>query len=196
MRFERSALWTTAVCLASLLLALSASAAPTPAPTPAPSLDNVTCLSCHDGKKNKPEVPGADNKPRLLRSIPSDKFGQGVHANMQCVACHSDIVDNAEKGNAHTKNPAVALKKVDCAGCHEELWEQTLKRGKSEERPRLGVVFKNIEAYRKSFHARPNADDKTQPNAKCDQCHDTHTFNVPPKNSPAHTQWRLSIPEV
>ena len=196
MRFERSALWTTAVCLASLLLALSASAAPTPAPTPAPSLDNVTCLSCHDGKKNKPEVPGADNKPRLLRSIPSDKFGQGVHANMQCVACHSDIVDNAEKGNAHTKSPAVALKKVDCAGCHEELWEQTLKRGKSEERPRLGVVFKNIEAYRKSFHARPNADDKTQPNAKCDQCHDTHTFNVPPKNSPAHTQWRLSIPEV
>ena len=30
MRFERSALWTTAVCLASLLLALSASAAPSP----------------------------------------------------------------------------------------------------------------------------------------------------------------------
>ena len=196
MRLERSALWTTAVCLASLLLALSAGAAPAPTPTPPPSLDNATCLSCHDGKKSKLEVPGAENKPRLLRSIPSDKFAQSVHANMQCVACHSDIVDNADKANAHTKDPAVALKKVDCAGCHEELWEQTVIRGKTAERPRLGVVAQNIEAYRKSFHARPNADDKTQPNAKCDNCHDTHSFNVPPKNTPQHTQWRLSIPEV
>ena len=62
--------------------------------------------------------------------------------------------------------------------------------------PRLGVVAKNIEAYRKSFHARPNADDKSKPNAGCDNCHDTHSFNVPPKNTPQHTQWRLSIPTV
>jgi cytochrome b subunit of formate dehydrogenase len=60
----------------------------------------------------------------------------------------------------------------------------------------MGVVAKNIEAYRKSFHARPSADDKTKPNAACDNCHDTHSFNVPVKNTPQYTQWRLSIPTV
>ena len=188
MRLARSALWAILVCLGSVFLAIPASAQPT--------LDNATCLTCHDGKKSKPEVPGTDGKPRALRSVASDKFGQGVHANMQCVACHTDIADNAEKGNAHAKDPALALKKVDCAGCHEELWEQTQKRGKASERPRLGVVAKNIEAYKKSFHARPNTDDKTKPNASCDNCHDTHSFNVPAKNTPQHTQWRLSIPTV
>ena len=188
MRLARSALWAILVCLGSVFLAIPASAQPT--------LDNATCLTCHDGKKSKPEVPGTDGKPRALRSVAADKFGQGVHANMQCVACHTDIADNAEKGNAHAKDPALALKKVDCAGCHEELWEQTQKRGKASERPRLGVVAKNIEAYKKSFHARPNTDDKTKPNASCDNCHDTHSFNVPAKNTPQHTQWRLSIPTV
>ena len=188
MRLARSALWAILVCLGSVFLAIPASAQPT--------LDNATCLTCHDGKKSKPEVPGTDGKPRALRSVASDKFGQGVHANMQCVACHTDIADNAEKGNTHAKDPALALKKVDCAGCHEELWEQTQKRGKASERPRLGVVAKNIEAYKKSFHARPNTDDKTKPNASCDNCHDTHSFNVPAKNTPQHTQWRLSIPTV
>jgi hypothetical protein len=160
MRLARSALWAFLVCLASGLLAIPASAEPT--------LDNTTCLTCHDGKKGKLEVPGVDGKARALRSVAPDKFSEGVHANMQCVACHTDIADNADKGNAHAKDPALALKKVDCAGCHEELWQQTVKRGKESERPRLGVVAKNIEAYRKSFHARPNADDKTKPNAACD----------------------------
>ena len=188
MRVVRSALWAIFVCLAGATSAFAADAAR--------PLDNATCLTCHEGKKGKLEVPGTDGKPRALRSIPGDKFGQSVHANMQCVACHSDIVDNAEKGNLHAKDPVTELNKVDCAGCHQDLWDQTVKHGRAADKPRLGVVAKNIEAYRKSFHARPNADDKTQPNAKCDNCHDTHTFNVPAKNTPQHTQWRLSIPNV
>ncbi len=188
MRLVRSALWASFVCLVSVLLALPANAAP--------SLDNATCLTCHDGKKGKLEVAAADGKARALRSVASDKFGQSVHATMQCVACHSDIVDNAEKGNLHVKNTAEPLKKVDCAGCHEELWEQTKKRGMEEKSPRLGLVAKNIEAYRASFHARPNADDKTKPNATCDNCHDTHSFNVPKKDTPEHTKLRLGIPAV
>ena len=198
MRRARSALWAAVVCLASLIsvLPLSAATLPPPAPAAPPSLDNATCLSCHDGKKHKLEVPGAEGKPRALRSVEPDKFAKGVHANMQCVACHTDIVDDAAKGNLHAKDPAVELKKVDCAGCHLELWEQTEKYGKASERPRLGVVAKNIEAYKKSFHARPNADDKTKPNASCDNCHDTHTFNVPPHNSPQRAQWRMAIPGV
>ena len=196
MRLERSVLWAIFVCLLSVFLVLPANAAPAPAPATPPSLDNASCLTCHDGKKGKLEVPGSDGKARALRSVAGDKFAQSVHANMQCVACHTDITDNADKANAHAKNPAQALKKVDCAGCHTELWEQTEKFGKGAERPRLGVVAKNIEAYKKSFHARPNSDDKTKPNAGCDNCHDTHSFNVPPKGSPQRTQWRLQIPAV
>ena len=186
-------LFSAGLCLPSLAASDTASAT---APASLATLDNATCLSCHDGKKGNLEVPGADGKPRALRNLARDKFDQSVHANMQCVACHTDIVDNAGKGNIHAKDPAAALKKVDCAGCHEELWQQTVKRGKENERPRLGVVAQNIAAYRKSFHARPNADDKTKPNAACDNCHDTHSFNVPTKDSPQRNQWRLSIPTV
>ncbi len=166
------------------------------AAAPAASLDNATCLTCHDAKKPKLEVKDAQGKPRALHGIPSDKFGQSVHSMMQCVTCHSDIKDNAEKGNVHAKNTTEPLKKVDCAGCHQELWELTQKRGRAEDRPRLGVVAKNIEAYRKSFHARPSSEDKTKPNAECNNCHDVHSFNVPAKNTPEYTQWRLSIPNL
>jgi len=145
MRLVRPALWATLISLAGVFLALPAAAEPT--------LDNATCLSCHDGKKGKLAVPPTEGKGRELRAIPADKFAQSVHATMPCVSCHADIVDNAEKGNLHVKNTAEPLKKVDCAGCHEELWEQTQKRGRAEERPRLGLVAKNIEAYKKSFHA-------------------------------------------
>src|ERR1035437_232009 len=186
-------LFSAGLCLPSLA---ASDTAPAAAPASLATLDNATCMSCHDGKKGNLEVPGADGKPRALRNLARDKFDQSVHANMQCVACHTDIVDNAGKGDIHAKDPAAALKKVDCAGCHEELWQQTVKRGRENERPRLGVVAKNIEAYRKSFPARPNADDKTKPNAACDNCHDTHSFNVPTKDSPQHNQWRLGIPNV
>jgi cytochrome b subunit of formate dehydrogenase len=57
----------------------------------------------------------------------------------------------------------------------------------------LEVVAKNIEAYKASFHARPNTDDKTKPNASCDNCHDTHSFNVPAKDTEAYKKWRLGI---
>jgi cytochrome b subunit of formate dehydrogenase len=160
-----------------------------------PSLDNASCLSCHDGNKGKLEVPGADGNKRELRHVAADKFGQGVHAKLSCVACHANIKDKAENDNAHAKQ-AQAASKVDCAGCHLDLWEQAKKAGKAQEKPRLEVVVKNIEAYKNSFHARPNEDDKTRPNASCDNCHDTHSFNVPAKDSPQHDPWRLSIPQT
>ncbi|NKE67186.1 cytochrome C [Ramlibacter sp. RBP-2] len=178
-------------------LGLGGLAAPAAAQSPAPAveakLDNATCLTCHDGKKGKLEVPTPAGKPRALHVVDPQKFQAGVHARMECVACHTDIKDNAEKGNVHARDPAQPLAKVDCASCHQDLWDQTVKRGRTEERPRLGVVARNIEAYRKSFHARPNADDKTKPNASCSNCHDTHSFNVPAKNTPEYTQFRLGI---
>jgi cytochrome b subunit of formate dehydrogenase len=185
--------WLLGVCLSLPGLAQTA-AAPVAAPAAtAPALDNATCLTCHDGKKGKLEVPGADDKPRALHSVAPDKFGESVHATMQCVACHTDITDNAEKGNLHAKEPAQKLKKVDCAGCHQGLWEQAQKDGTAKSKPRLGLVAENIDAYKKSFHARPNADDKTRPNASCDNCHDTHAFKVPAKGTPQYAEYRLGI---
>ncbi len=182
--------WLAGACLGLAGVGAAAEQAP------AAALDNTTCLGCHDAKKAKIEVRDAQGKARPLHGIPSEKFGQSVHSMMQCVTCHSDIKDNAEKGNVHAKNTAQPLKKVDCAGCHQDLWEQTQKHGRAADRPRLGIVAKNIEAYRASFHARPSSEDKTKPNATCDNCHDVHSFNVPPKNTPEYTQWRLSIPNV
>ena len=182
-------------CLALLGIGTDA-AAQAAAPAAEAALDNANCLNCHDGKKGKLEVATAAGKPRALNAIPPDRFQKSVHSQMQCVACHTDIKDNAQKGNVHARDTSQPLKKVDCAGCHEELWEQTQKRGRAADRPRLGEVAKNIEAYKKSFHARPNAEDKTKPNATCDNCHNVHTFNVPAKNTPEHTQWRLSIPAM
>jgi cytochrome b subunit of formate dehydrogenase len=159
-----------------------------------PKLDNAGCLACHDGKKGKLEVATPAGKPRALHAVDPQKFGKGVHAQMECVACHTDIKDNADKARSHERDPATPVAKVDCAGCHQELWDQTVKRGRADERPRLKAVATNIENYRKSFHARPNPDDKTRPNATCSECHDTHSFNVPAaKNTPEHTQWRLGI---
>jgi cytochrome b subunit of formate dehydrogenase len=178
------------------LSGVAAHAAEQAAAAPGAGLDNATCLSCHEAKKSKIEVRDNQGKPRPLHGIPADKFGQSVHFTMQCVTCHTDIKDNAEKGNAHAKNTAQPLKKVDCAGCHQELWELTQKHGRASDRPRLGVVAKNIEAYRKSFHSRPSSEDKTKPNAECNDCHDVHSFNVPPRNTPEYTQWRLSIPSI
>jgi len=174
-------------------LAQTPAAAPAASPAPAKSLDNATCLSCHDGKKGKLEVPVADGKPRKLASVAPDAFAKGVHAKMDCVACHTDITDNADKGNQHAREAGQPPKKVDCAGCHQNLWEQAQKDGTAKSRPGLGVVADNIAAYKKSFHARPNADDKTRPNASCDNCHSTHSFNVPPKGTPQHDQFRLGI---
>ena len=106
MRIKAFPLLWWLVWLLSALLSLPSMAASdtaaAAAPAAPPTLDNASCLSCHDGKKGKLEVPAPEGKKRELRSVASAKFGQSVHANMQCVACHTDIVDNADKDNAHT----------------------------------------------------------------------------------------------
>src|SRR5215208_3464069 len=111
------------------LAGVAAHAAEQAVAAPGARLDNATCLTCHEAKKSKIEVSDANGKARPLHGIPADKFGQSVHFTMQCVTCHTDIKDNAEKGNAHARNTAQPLKKVDCAGCHQELWELTQKHG-------------------------------------------------------------------
>ncbi|OIQ99049.1 formate dehydrogenase-O subunit gamma [mine drainage metagenome] len=152
-------------------------------------LGNATCLSCHEDKKL--EMVGPSGKLRPLRTIEGDKFAKGVHSDMRCVACHQDITD----ATAPHKSGA-AVQKVDCVRCHENLWEAVKKEGLTKEKERLGLVVLNIEAYKESLHARPNRDDKTHANATCDDCHDTHYFNVPPKGTTKRTEWHLTIPNV
>ncbi len=151
----------------------------------AQKLDSATCLGCHDGKKDKIEVKGPDGKKRPLRALDHERFGKGVHAKMDCASCHQDIVDDKAP---HEKGP---LPKADCAGCHQDLWAKAQKEGKDKDKPRLGIVAQNIEAYRKSFHAQPSKQDPASPKAKCNDCHEAHYFDVPPLGSPARKgAWR------
>jgi len=153
-------------------------------------LDNATCQSCHDGNQKEIKVPGAEGKMRPLHVIAEDKYAQSVHAKMLCVDCHKEIINSAAP---HKKDLKL---KVGCVQCHQDLWETAKKENKTKEKPRLGVVVENIELYKKSFHARPNQDDPTKVNSSCNDCHDTHSFNVPPKGTAERTNWNLTVPDT
>ena len=183
--------WTAAAGLLAIFLCAPAGHAEA-----APRLDNATCLSCHDGRKGKLEIATAEGASRELRSVAADALRKSVHASMDCVTCHTDIQDNAESGNAHHKDPVLTAARKDCIACHEDLWQTVKKENRAKDWPRLGVVAENIVDYKGSLHARPNQDDPTHANATCEDCHSSHSFNVPPKNSPDYAEWRLGIPKA
>jgi|GEM_PF-2218719 Prokaryotic cytochrome b561. len=172
-----------AACLAFLL--------PAPALADAAKLDNAGCLECHDSSKKKIEVPGKDDEKRALAHINAGKFGKGIHADMQCVACHKEITDS--KAN-HAK--ARGIKPANCVDCHQALWETARQEKGADEKSRLGLVVRNIEAYKSSFHAKPDKDDPSRPMATCEDCHNSHEFNVPPKGSERRTAWHKGIPDT
>ena len=157
---------------------------------PLPTLDNATCLTCHGASKDGIKAPGANGDSRPLRGIDNTKFGKSVHGEMQCIACHKDIVD------AVTPHKKSTGQKAECVTCHLDLWEAAKKENLTKEKERMGVVARNIENYRNSFHARPNKEDKSHANAVCDDCHNTHTFNVPPQGTSRRSDWHLTIPNV
>ncbi|RZI44739.1 cytochrome C [Herbaspirillum sp. HC18] len=150
-------------------------------------LDNATCLGCHDGSK---KLEAKDGKTAMHPVDPSG-FGKSVHSTMNCVACHTEITDSKAQHEI-----APNAKKPDCIQCHEALWEETKKQKLTKEKARLGVVVQNIDAYRKSFHARLNKEDKTRVYATCNDCHNVHTFDVPPAGTSARAHWRLTTPKV
>jgi cytochrome b subunit of formate dehydrogenase len=153
---------------------------------PVPGLDNASCLTCHDGNKEGLEVPGPDDEARPLLPVDPDAFAKGVHARLQCVDCHSAITDSAADHSV-----AAGVARPDCITCHTKLQQEA-----TADKPlsaRLKILATNIESYKSSFHARPNADDETRPNATCNDCHNTHSFNVPPLGTPERAQWRLGI---
>ncbi|MDO8248988.1 MAG: cytochrome c3 family protein [Rhodoferax sp.] len=181
-----------AVCLSGALTVLPVTAATTGENAPAAQkLDNATCQSCHGGKTGKKEVLGADGEKRPLHDISPGKYGKSVHAQMECIACHTNITDSV---SPHQKS---TVPTPECAQCHQSLWDQAKQTGTAGDKPRLETVVKNIDAYKKSFHARPDKDHPTQAKATCTQCHDTHAFNVPTdKKSPQYAAWRKEVPAL
>ncbi|MBK6632757.1 MAG: cytochrome C [Betaproteobacteria bacterium] len=171
-------------CLSRLL-------APAPLPAAAAELGNAGCLECHESSKKKIEVPGKDDEKRTLAHINAGKFGKGIHGDMQCVACHKEITDS--KAN-HAK--AKDIKPANCVTCHEALWETAKQQKLTEEKKSLGLIVRNIEAYKNSFHAKPDKDDPSRPMATCEDCHNSHEFNVPPKGSERRTAWHKTIPDT
>ena len=159
-------------------------------PAKTPDLSNAACQKCHATGQPDIKVPDGDEDTRKLRAVPTDRFKKSVHANLSCVSCHSDITD------AKAKHVKATVKKVDCAQCHLDLLAQAKAENKADKVAAYEKIVKNVEAYRKSFHARPDADKPTQPKASCDSCHDTHTFNVPAKDTVAYKKWRQSIPNL
>jgi cytochrome b subunit of formate dehydrogenase len=150
---------------------------------------NSGCLSCHDTKAHKLEVPAGNGKPRTLLALAPQGYAASVHARMDCVACHTAITDQPAPGAGHV--PAQRAAAVGCADCHQKLWDQALADNTAAGKPALKAVVDNILAWRDSYHARPKKNDASQINATCDGCHDTHSFVVPPKkDTPAFEQWR------
>jgi len=154
----------------------------------AKKLDDATCLTCHAVKKKEISAPDEDGKMQPLPAIHKAKIEKGVHSEVTCVACHKEITDSKAP---HKKS---ATPKPDCATCHRDLWETVKAQGLTVEKARLGIVVQNADAYKESFHAKSAG--KSGVKASCDDCHDTHYFNIPPRGTSKRTQWHLTIPDV
>ena len=195
MRTSKLAAWivSAAVYVAGTLGSGPVAAAPAKeaALATAVKLDNATCQSCHDGKKGKLEMLGSNGEKRPVHPVVPDKYTKSVHARMDCVACHLEITDGVSPHQI-----AKGVKKAECAQCHLDLWEETKKLGKAAEKPRLGIVADNVAAYKKSFHAKPDKDDPTKLMAICSDCHNVHTFDVPPRGTTERKEWHLTVPNI
>ena len=186
----------TRYIITSLFSLLLVTLAPVPADAAmTTTLTNAGCQQCHNGSKSHKILDNSlyaeKGDMRELTAIIPDKFAAGVHGKMRCLDCHTNITDNKVPHRKTDTN------KISCAGCHEKLSNELQAQNTLQDRPRLTVVDYNTKAYRKSFHARDNADDPKFVNADCHQCHDTHFFNVPAdKTGSAYEKWRLGIPDL
>jgi cytochrome b subunit of formate dehydrogenase len=188
----RASTLTKCLMAAALGLVATAGYCQTEAKTAKPTEEstNTICLGCHGNSEEPLETQDASGKSRVLPVIDAERISKGVHSDLACTTCHTNILS---KFGPHKKSGAGG---PNCETCHEALWEKTKQEDLTKEKARLGIVAQNIEAYRKSFHARPNADDPSRPNATCNDCHAAHYFNVPPEGTSKRTQWHLTIPKV
>jgi cytochrome b subunit of formate dehydrogenase len=109
---------------------------------------------------------------------------------MACVDCHREITDSK---SPHEKND---IAKPDCVSCHEDLWETAKQQDLAEEKARLGIVVQNAEAYEDSFHARRAPSNRYGVKAYCEDCHNSHFFNVPAEGTAKRSDWHLTVPQL
>jgi cytochrome b subunit of formate dehydrogenase len=178
-------------CLGFVGLWLAVSVAGDALAAGAGGLGNTACLSCHDGKSGKLDVPGKDGEKRTLQAVEPTQFAKSVHSGMECVTCHLEINDSTVN---HKKTPGETS--PDCVKCHEKLNIAAAQEKVAGERRWMRAVARNIETYKSSQHARPNADDPSKPNASCNDCHNVHSFNVPPRGTRERTAWHLGVSDL
>jgi len=157
----------------------------------ATGLGNQTCLSCHDGQKGKLEVAGTDDEKRVLYTVVPAAFAKSVHSGMECVNCHLEINDS---GPNHKKT--LGETRPDCVQCHQKLTDTAAQVKVAGERRWMRAVGASIETYQTSHHAKPSSEDPSKPNASCNDCHNVHSFNVPPRGTPERTEWHLGISDI
>jgi len=179
-----------AACLVAVAIGLAADLF-SGAAAAATDLSNASCLSCHDGKQGKLEAVDANGEKRALHSVDPGKYAKSTHSYMECIACHREIGDSV---SPHRKT--IGEKKPDCVQCHLEIAKAPTNYKTAGQRRNIRVVVENIEAYKTSSHAKPNRDDPTKVNASCSDCHNVHSFDVPPRGSPARAEWRLGVSEM
>ncbi|HRX86243.1 MAG TPA: hypothetical protein P5572_14580 [Phycisphaerae bacterium] len=72
--------------------------------------DNAFCLECHGQDK---DLSGTRNGHTISLYVDADRFAKSVHADFDCVTCHTELEDTELP---HSFN----LQRVDCAQCHDD----------------------------------------------------------------------------
>jgi len=145
--------------------------------------DNDICLGCHGIEDF--EAESANGQTRQLH-ISEGRFEDSVHGKRFCVECHEDIIEIPHR--------EFLERKVSCVQCHQKLWADAQKEGRTAEYPLLGVVVKQIESYMGSVHAQPNREDQSHTNATCYDCHNAHY--ILPIEGKVGSMSRLEIPQI
>ena len=179
--------------LLTVLIGLSSSLLPiqaTASVDPQNNLDDETCLDCHDDDQKTIQVPDVNDEGEMrpLLALEKNRLIKSTHGDMTCVECHREITDSKAQHQKSTEE------KPNCVVCHTDLWEKIKQQDLTTEKARMGVVVENIVAYKESLHALPKKEGGVK--AYCDDCHDTHYFNVPPSGTVKRTDWHLTIPKV
>ncbi len=112
---------------------------------PAVAQENQTCLECHSDH----DLTGERDGKEISVFVDSEMFGRSVHADLQCIACHSDL-EGSDFPHKEDVNP------VDCGSCHGDVAEE-LTRGPHGKWPVP----------------------KDEPSASCISCHGSHNVLAP-----------------
>ena len=120
---------------------------------------NDDCLACH----SDPDAKRANGTP-IAVDVPG--FTASIHGPLACVDCHADLAKLAEFPHPDT------LKKVNCAGCHDDIGAK----------------------YHDSIHARAREKSGLKVAPGCADCHGRH--DIRPTNDPKSRVSHAQIPST